>query len=417
MTPSKINFRQGDDSNGLINVNGALYVNWCWTIRGNKPHKKTYRVVVVSDSGNKYRWRNSTNDATFAQSAVAIKFQAGGLYTINLDDSTNDTHPLKLSTTSDGSHGGGSSYNTGVTYILDGASVSESAYVSGFASATTRSIQIQTVSAITLYYYCNAHSGMGGQVNVLATKGDSNFDGTIHTTCNDFPGSPCSIVSYSGTGSNATIGTGLDGISRMAFYKNRSRAENWAVYYNIMTTGGNYGSGVRVLNLNTDGASSYTTTMWNSTTATNTTASIGTEDEVNKSGDDYISYHFKNIEGLCKIGSFTGNGQSRGPVVICNFKPKWVMIKAPEASSTSWIILDTVRNDTNPMFDRLEANTANDEDDVNSSTSAQINVLANGFQSVGGDGTFINTNNAVYIFLAFADVPGGTQFGSQSNAH
>ena len=93
------------------------------------------------------------------------------------------------------------------------------------------------------------------------------------------------------------------------------------------------------------------------------------------------------------------------------------MIKAPETSSTSWIILDTVRNDTNPMFDRLEANTENDEDDVNSSTTAQINVLANGFQSVGGDGTFINTNDAVYIFLAFADVPGGTQFGSQSNAH
>ena len=93
------------------------------------------------------------------------------------------------------------------------------------------------------------------------------------------------------------------------------------------------------------------------------------------------------------------------------------MIKAPEQGSTSWIILDTVRNDTNPMFDRLEADQPDDEDDVDSSTSAQINVLANGFQSVGGDGTFINTNNGVYIFLAFADVPGGTQFGSQSNAH
>jgi len=419
VTPSKINFRQGDDSNNLINLNSQLYVNWCWTIRGNKPHKKTYRVVVVSDSGNKYRWRNSTNDATFAQSAVSIKFQAGGLYTINQDDSTMDGHPLKFSTTSNGTHGGGSSYNTGVTYFLDGVSVSESTYenTSNYNAATTRSIQIQTVSAVTLYYYCHVHSGMGGQVNVLATKGDSNFDGTIHTTCNDFPGSPCSIVSYTGTGSNATIGNGLDGKSRMAFYKNRSGDDNWAVYYNIMTTGGTYGAGVRVLNLNTDGSSSYTTTMWNSTNATTTTASIGTEDEVNKSGDDYISYHFKSIEGLCKIGSFTGNGQSRGPVVICNFKPKWVMIKAPEASSTSWIILDTVRNDTNPMFDRLEANTANDEDDVNSSTSAQINVLANGFQSVGGDGTFINTNGGVYIFLAFADVPGGTQFGSQSNAH
>ena len=425
VTPSKINFRQGDDSNNLINVNGSLYVNWCWTIRGHKPHKKTYRVVVVTDSGNKYRWRNSTNDATFAQSALTLTFQAGNidgvsaLYTINMDDSTMDGHPLKFSTTSNGTHGGGSSYNTGVTYLLDGVSVSESTYenTTNFNAATTRSIQIQTSSAITLYYYCHVHSGMGGQINVLATKGDSNLDGTIQTVCNDSPGSPISIVSYTGTGSNGTIGTGLDGISRMAFYKNRSGAYSWAVYYNILTTGGGYGAGVRVLSLNSSDASSYTTNHWNSTTTTNTTASIGTNDQVNKSGNNYISYHFKNIEGLCKIGSFTGNGQSRGPVVICNFKPKWVMIKAPETSSTSWIILDTARNDTNPMFDRLEANSFADEDDVDSSTSAQINVLANGFQSVGGDGTFINSNNAVYFFLAFADVPGGTQFGSQSNAH
>ena len=36
-----------------------------------------------------------------------------------------DGHPLKLSTTSDGTHGGGSTYSTGVTYLLDGVSVTE----------------------------------------------------------------------------------------------------------------------------------------------------------------------------------------------------------------------------------------------------------------------------------------------------
>ena len=33
------------------------------------------------------------------------------------------SHPLQLSTTANGTHGGGSSYNTGVTYELDGSTV------------------------------------------------------------------------------------------------------------------------------------------------------------------------------------------------------------------------------------------------------------------------------------------------------
>ena len=61
-------------------------------------------------------------------------------------------HPFALSTTSDGSHGGGSEYTTGVTRDT---------------SANTLTYVVPT-GAPTLYYYCTSHSGMGGQANTPA---------------------------------------------------------------------------------------------------------------------------------------------------------------------------------------------------------------------------------------------------------
>ena len=64
------------------------------------------------------------------------------------------SHPLKFSTTSDGTHGSGAEYTTGVTY--NGTPGSAGAYTQIVVSATTP----------TLYYYCSVHSGMGNGTNI-----------------------------------------------------------------------------------------------------------------------------------------------------------------------------------------------------------------------------------------------------------
>ena len=61
-------------------------------------------------------------------------------------------HPFALSTTSDGTHGGGSEYTTGVTRD---------------SSANTLTYVVPT-GAPQLYYYCTNHSGMGGTANTPA---------------------------------------------------------------------------------------------------------------------------------------------------------------------------------------------------------------------------------------------------------
>ena len=106
----------------------------------------TYTVTVQSYYGaNKY-YIDGSRQAT-------LSLSEGSTYRFDQSDSSNSGHPLRLSATSDGTHGGGSEYTTGVT--TNGTPGSSGAYT-----------QITVASgAPTLYYYCTNHSGMGGQAD------------------------------------------------------------------------------------------------------------------------------------------------------------------------------------------------------------------------------------------------------------
>ena len=56
-------------------------------------------------------------------------------------------HPFRFSTTSDGTHGGGAAYTTGVT-----------------TTSGTTVIEVTAGTPTSMYYYCTAHAGMGGSV-------------------------------------------------------------------------------------------------------------------------------------------------------------------------------------------------------------------------------------------------------------
>ena len=128
---------------------------------------ETFTVTVQSVGGaNKY-FIDGTQQPT-------LTLKEKNIYIFSANDSSVDAHPLLLSTTSDGTHSGGTTYETGVTYQINGSDVSKSDYLSNYASATTRSLTINVAeSAPTLYYYCNVHSGMGGQAN---TPTNTNYD-------------------------------------------------------------------------------------------------------------------------------------------------------------------------------------------------------------------------------------------------
>ena len=99
-----------------------------------------YTVTVANPgSGNKYYIDGALQPT--------LNLSEGSTYVFNWSAATG--HPLRFSTTSDGTHGGGSEYTTGVT-------INTGAYTSTITVA---------VGAPTLFYYCQYHSGMGGQIN------------------------------------------------------------------------------------------------------------------------------------------------------------------------------------------------------------------------------------------------------------
>jgi len=109
----------------------------------------TYTVTVVSTgSGNKYVIDGVQQDT--------LKLSRGQTYKFDQSDNSNNTHPLRFSTTDDGTHGGGDEYTTGVT----------TSGTPGYSGAYTQ-IVVATSAPNTLYYYCTNHSGMGGTANIF----------------------------------------------------------------------------------------------------------------------------------------------------------------------------------------------------------------------------------------------------------
>ena len=262
------------------------------------------------------------------------------------------------------------------------------------------------VNALTSYDSDGFSLGSEGDVNASSTTyaswnwkaggtASSNTSGSITSNVSASTTSGFSIVSYTGTGSAATIGHGLGVAPKFMIVKTIDAARDWTVYHGGIS---NMASGYIILNA-TDAFSTAFSTIWNNTDPTSSVFSVGTANTSNNLNSNYIAYCFAEKQGFSKFGSYEGNNTTDNAFIYTGFKPAWVMVKNVDAAY-GWQILDNKRNTYNPADDSLFANLINAEDVT---TGDDIDFLSNGFKVREGGNSV--GDNYTYIYMAFAENP------------
>ena len=241
----------------------------------------------------------------------------------------------------------------------------------------------------------------------LGASGTStNEVGTLTSTVSVAGADHFSIVSYTGSGANTTVGHGLGAAPEMMICRELPGGDDWNVYHEYNTASP---AGV-TLRLDTSGATTTDGTLWNSTVPSSTIVNLGTSAETNQDSTAMILYCFRSVAGVCKVGKYTGNGAADGPYIYIGFKPRYFIWKNADVAR-DWGIIDTATQtfNTGVLSSVLFANLDNADGDGTqgaSGTAYNIDILADGFKiRVGDSGP--NGDGNDFIYMAMADIGGG----------
>ena len=205
-----------------------------------------------------------------------------------------------------------------------------------------------------------------------------------------------SIVGYTGTGANATIGHGLSSAPEAIIIKDRDTTSNWLVYHKF--DGGT--DGRSFLNLNLDSNSKFDNGPNSYFQDTPPTDSIFYQNgsTYNVNTKKYIAYCFHSVEGYCDIGSYLANANADGPFIHTGLKPAFVLLRVASAAN-AWFIYDNKREGYNEVNDTLSPNYNTTEDNT-----YKLDLLSNGFK-VRSSQNAHNQSAQTFIYIAFAEAP------------
>ena len=212
-----------------------------------------------------------------------------------------------------------------------------------------------------------------------------------------------SIVSYTGTGSTATIGHGLSSAPEWIIIKRRDASTNWPVWHTSISDGTD-----DFVELNSNGDKvTNEATFFTSTDPTSSVFSVGSSTQTNANNATHIAYCWHSVTGYSSFGSYTGNGDATGPTITTGFRPAFVMIKVvdrTDGGNGGWFMYDNTRSpntgDTSAANHVLQANSNAVE--IVADANLALDFLSNGFQ-LKASYDEINVNNGAYIYMAFAD--------------
>ena len=232
----------------------------------------------------------------------------------------------------------------------------------------------------------------------------SNTDGSITSSVSANTTAGFSIVSYTGTGSNATVGHGLGVKPNVIIIKNRSTSQHWTSYWSSQ-------GATKYMRLNAQQGVTTESTRFNDTEPTSSVFSIGTNQETNENTSNIIAYCFTSKQGFSKMGSmYYGNESSDPNFVYLGFKPAFLLVKSIGTTS-DWWLADNKRNTFNAQKTLLRPNTTNAESQP---YTEAFDFLSNGFK-VRASASDINRSSGI-LFMAFAESPLVTSSGIPTTA-
>jgi len=229
----------------------------------------------------------------------------------------------------------------------------------------------------------------------------TNNDGSITSTVQVNTKAGISIVEYTGTQANATVGHGLGVAPSLVITKALGANNGWPTLVQANSSTRYDGLRLNEANLNNSGNGAG---FFQNKTPTDSVFYLGNSDESNRSGTATIAYCFAEVAGFSSIGGYSGNGSDNGPIINTGFEPAWLMIKVVTGTADGWFMVDNKRDTSNPRAVRVFANSnVGDAEEP----GAQVDFLTNGFQlrgSGGGQGQ-TNKSGSAYVYIAFASDP------------
>jgi hypothetical protein len=266
----------------------------------------------------------------------------------------------------------------------DGAETTETTGLTAFGSTgfTIGALaQMNTNAATYVGWQWNA-----GGSTVTNTSGSISAQVRANTTAG------FSVVTYTGTGANATVGHGLGVAPSWVICKRRNSTGGWPIFVKALNNNAQY------MTLNNTDAANTDSTVFNNTAPTSTVFSLGTDTFANTNTGTYVAYCFAPVAGYSAFGSYTGNGSTDGPFVFLGFRPRFVMLKRTDVAD-EWAMHDSARPGYNATNLRLIANSSGAE-----LATQSIDLTSNGFK-IRSTSSSHNASGGTYIYMAFAENP------------
>jgi len=245
----------------------------------------------------------------------------------------------------------------------------------------------QFISFDTDGFTLGANAGAGGNTNQngndyvawcwKANGGttSSNTDGSTTSTVQAYPEAGFSIVKYTGTGANASVGHGLGVAPKFLMIKKLNSTSDWTAFALDNTK-----------YLEPNGTPPFrTANVWQNTSPTSSVFTLTTGGDSNGNGNEYIAYLFSDIDNVSKVGSYTGNGGTQS--ITVGFQPDWLVFKSTN-NTEDWYVMDSTRGVNNVLYWNS---------DGAEGTSAGVSFTSTGFELTSS----FNASARDYLYIAF----------------